>query len=128
VLDENDERQGGLMKISAVELDDTDVIEIFVTAMEGGIGYWAVADSYKWIHLYDEHVLPGISLGDDYVLAVLSDTEGDDFKDLKLTPLFPYSKCLVCKCRASRVTLLSTCVPIAVLGMVFNCCHYISTL
>jgi hypothetical protein len=74
------------MEISAVELDDNDVVEIFVTAMEGGIGYWAVADSYKWMHLYDEHLLPGISLGDDYVLAVLSDTEGDDFKDLKLTP------------------------------------------
>ena len=42
------------MKISAVELDDTDVVEIFVTAMEGGIGYWAVADNYKWMHLYND--------------------------------------------------------------------------
>ena len=75
------------MKISAVELDDTDVVGIFVTAMEGGIGYWAVADNYKWMHLYnDDTYRTAISLGDDYVLAVLSDTEGDDFKDLKLTP------------------------------------------
>ena len=75
------------MKISAVELDDTDVVEIFITAMEGGIGYWAVADNYKWMHLYnDDTYRTAISLGDDYVLAVLSDTEGDDFKDLKLTP------------------------------------------
>lgn len=75
------------MKVSAVELDDNDVVEIFITAMEGGIGYWAVADEYKWRHLYaDDDCTQAISLGDDYVLAVLSDAEGEDFKDLKLTP------------------------------------------
>ena len=75
------------MKISAVELDDNDVVEIFITAMEGGIGYWAIADEYRWKRLYaDEEHTQAISLGDDFVLAVLSDTEGDDFKDVKLTP------------------------------------------
>jgi hypothetical protein len=75
------------MRVLDVELSDNDVVEIFITAMEGGIGYWSVADEYKWRHLYaDNDCTQAISLGDDYVLAVLSDTEGEDFKDLELTP------------------------------------------
>jgi len=75
------------MRILDVELTDTEVVEIFTTAMEGGIGYWAIADEYKWMYLYnDDTYKTAISLGDDMVLAVLSDTEGEDFKDVELTP------------------------------------------
>jgi hypothetical protein len=75
------------MKILDIELSDKEVVSIFTTAMEGGIGYWAIADEYKWMYLYnDDTYTETISLGDDMVLAVLSDTEDDHFKDEKLTP------------------------------------------
>lgn len=75
------------MRVTDVELEDKDIVDIFTTALEGGIGYWAVCDEYKWQYLYEDWnndiVKP---IDDDHVLAVLSDTEGEDFKDVELTP------------------------------------------
>jgi hypothetical protein len=75
------------MRILDVELSDKEVVSIYTTAMEGGIGYWAIADEYKWMYLYEDWnndiVHP---LEPDQVLVVLSDTEETDFKDEELTP------------------------------------------
>lgn len=75
------------MRILDVELTDREVVEIFTTAMEGGIGYWSIADEYRWKYLYEDWENDIVKpLDDDQVLVVLSDTEGDDFKDVELTP------------------------------------------
>lgn len=75
------------MKILDLELSDKEVVNIYTTALEGGIGYWAVCDEYKWQHLYEDWdndiVKP---LDPDQVLVVLSDTEETDFKNEHLTP------------------------------------------
>jgi hypothetical protein len=75
------------MKILDIELSDLEVVNIYTTALEGGIGYWAVCDEYKWQYLYEDWenniVKP---LDPDHVLVVLSDTEDDDFKNEHLTP------------------------------------------
>jgi len=75
------------MKILDLELSDKEVVNIYTTALEGGIGYWAVCDEYKWQHLYEDWdndiVKP---LDPDQVLVVLSDTEENDFENVELTP------------------------------------------
>lgn len=38
------------MKIT-VELDDQIIIDVFNTAMEGGVNYWADFDEYQWLGL-----------------------------------------------------------------------------
>ena len=38
------------MKIT-VELDDQIIIDVFNTAMEGGVNYWAAFDEYQWLGL-----------------------------------------------------------------------------
>jgi len=75
------------MKILDIELSDLEVVNIYTTALEGGIGYWAVADEYKWQYLYEDWEKRIVKpLEPDQVLVVLSDTEDDHFKDEKLTP------------------------------------------
>jgi hypothetical protein len=75
------------MKILDIELSDKEVVSIYTTALEGGIGYWAIADEYKWQYLYDDWENDIVHpLEPDQVLVVLSDTEDDDFKDEQLTP------------------------------------------
>ena len=75
------------MKILDLELSDKEIVNIYTTALEGGIGYWAVCDEYRWQYLYEDYdndiVKP---LDPDQVLVVLSDTEETDFKDEELTP------------------------------------------
>jgi hypothetical protein len=75
------------MKILDIELSDLEVVNIYTTALEGGIGYWAVCDEYRWQYLYEDWengiVKP---LEPDQVLVVLSDTEETDFKNEELTP------------------------------------------
>ena len=75
------------MKILDLELSDKEIVNIYTTALEGGIGYWAVCDEYRWQYLYEDYdndiVKP---LNPDQVLVVLSDTEETDFKDEELTP------------------------------------------
>ncbi len=76
-----------MMRVTDVELDDKDVVEIFTTAMEGGIGYWSIADEYRWLYLYEDWENDIVKpLDDDQVLVVLSDAEGEDFENLELTP------------------------------------------
>ena len=73
------------MRVTDVELEDKDIVEIFTTALEGGIGYWAVCDEYKWQYLYEDWSNDIVKpIDDDHVLAVLSDTEGEDFKDVEI--------------------------------------------
>jgi hypothetical protein len=75
------------MKILDIELSDKEVVSIYTTALEGGIGYWAIADEYKWQYLYEDWENDIVHpLEPDQVLVVLSDTEDDDFKDEQLTP------------------------------------------
>jgi hypothetical protein len=75
------------MKILDIELSDKEVVSIYTTALEGGIGYWAIADEYKWEYLYEDWKNDIVHpLKPDQVLVVLSDTEDDDFKDEQLTP------------------------------------------
>ena len=75
------------MKILDIELNDLEVVNIYTTAMEGGIGYWAIANEYKWMYLYEDWNNDIVNeLDDDQVLVLLSDTEDDDFKDVELTP------------------------------------------
>jgi hypothetical protein len=75
------------MKILDIELSDKEVVSIYTTALEGGIGYWAIADEYKWQYLYEDWKNDIVHpLEPDQVLVVLSDTEDDDFKDEQLTP------------------------------------------
>lgn len=75
------------MKILDLELSDKEVVSIYTTAMEGGIGYWAIANEYKWMYLYEDWNNDIVKeLDDDQVLVLLSDTEDDDFKDVELTP------------------------------------------
>jgi hypothetical protein len=75
------------MKILDIELSDKEVVSIYTTALEGGIGYWAIADEYKWEYLYEDWKNDIVHpLEPDQVLVVLSDTEDDDFKDEQLTP------------------------------------------
>lgn len=75
------------MKILDLELSDKEVVNIYTTAMEGGIGYWAIADEYKWMYLYEDWNNDIVKeLDPDQVLVVLSDTEETDFKDEELTP------------------------------------------
>jgi hypothetical protein len=75
------------MKILDIELSDKEVVNIYTTALEGGIGYWAIADEYKWQYLYEDWENDIVHpLEPDQVLVVLSDTEDDDFKDEQLTP------------------------------------------
>jgi hypothetical protein len=75
------------MKILDIELSDKEVVDIYTTALEGGIGYWAIADEYKWQYLYEDWENDIVHpLEPDQVLVVLSDTEDDDFKDEQLTP------------------------------------------
>lgn len=75
------------MKILDIELSDLEVVNIYTTALEGGIGYWAVCDEYRWQYLYEDWenniVKP---LDPDQVLVVLSDTEETDFENEHLTP------------------------------------------
>lgn len=75
------------MKVLAVELSDNEVVDIYTTAMEGGIGYWAIADEYRWQYLYEDWEKRIVKpLDPDQVLVVLSDTEETDFKNEHLTP------------------------------------------
>ena len=75
------------MKILDIELSDKEVVSIYTTALEGGIGYWAIADEYKWQYLYEDWENDIVHpLEPDQVLVVLSDTEDNDFKDEQLTP------------------------------------------
>jgi hypothetical protein len=75
------------MKILDIELSDKEVVSIYTTALEGGIGYWAIADEYKWQYLYEDWENDIVHpLEPDQVLVVLSDTEDDHFKDEQLTP------------------------------------------
>ena len=75
------------MKILDLELSDKEVVSIYTTAMEGGIGYWAIANEYKWLYLYEDWENDIVhTLEPDQVLVVLSDTEETDFKDEELTP------------------------------------------
>lgn len=75
------------MKILDLELSDLEVVNIYTTAMEGGIGYWAIANEYKWLYLYEDWENDIVhTLEPDQVLVVLSDTEETDFKDEELTP------------------------------------------
>lgn len=75
------------MKILDLELSDKEVVNIYTTALEGGIGYWAIADEYKWQYLYEDWENDIVHpLEPDQVLVVLSDTEDNDFKDEQLTP------------------------------------------
>ena len=75
------------MKILDLEISDKEVVSIYTTAMEGGIGYWAIADEYKWMYLYEDWNNDIVKeLDPDQVLVVLSDTEETDFKDEELTP------------------------------------------
>ena len=75
------------MKILDIELSDKEVVSIYTTALEGGIGYWAIADEYKWQYLYEDWENDIVHpLDPDQVLVVLSDTEDDHFKDEQLTP------------------------------------------
>ena len=75
------------MKILDIEISDKEVVSIYTTALEGGIGYWAIADEYKWQYLYEDWENDIVHpLEPDQVLVVLSDTEDDDFKDEQLTP------------------------------------------
>lgn len=75
------------MKILDIELSDKEVVSIYTTALEGGIGYWAIADEYKWQYLYEDWENDIVhTLEPDQVLVVLSDTEETDFKDEELTP------------------------------------------
>ena len=73
------------MQITEAKLSDEEILTVFITGMEGGIGYWSIAESYRWMHLYDEND-KAKPLDPDQVLVVLSDTEGDDFKMEELTP------------------------------------------
>jgi hypothetical protein len=75
------------MKILDIEISDKEVVSIYTTALEGGIGYWAIADEYRWQYLYEDWENDIVHpLEPDQVLVVLSDTEDDDFKDEQLTP------------------------------------------
>lgn len=75
------------MKILDLELSDKEVVNIYTTAMEGGIGYWAVCDEYKWMYLYEDWNNDIVKeLDPDQVLVVLSDTEENDFENVELTP------------------------------------------
>lgn len=75
------------MKILDLELSDKEVVNIYTTALEGGIGYWAVCDEYRWQYLYEDWENDIVKpLDPDQVLVVLSDTEETDFKDEELTP------------------------------------------
>ena len=75
------------MKILDIDLSDKEVVDIYTTALEGGIGYWAIADEYKWQYLYEDWEKGIVKpLEPDQVLVVLSDTEDDHFKDEELTP------------------------------------------
>lgn len=75
------------MKILEVELSDNEIVDIYTTALEGGIGYWSIAEEYKWEYLYEDFknniVKP---LDDNQVLVVLSDAHGSDFSMIELTP------------------------------------------
>ena len=75
------------MKILDIELSDKEVVSIYTTALEGGIGYWAIADEYKWQYLYEDWENDIVhTIEPDQVLVVLSDTEDNDFKYEQLTP------------------------------------------
>ena len=49
------------------------LFDVFVTALEGGIGYWAVAEEYHWKKDGEEDL--------DGFFAKVSDCEGDTFPD-----------------------------------------------
>lgn len=56
------------------------LFDVFVTALEGGIGYWSVCEKYH------NHTGKG-SYGEDAIsdfYAVISDSEGDDFADERI--------------------------------------------
>ena len=75
------------MKIKDIELSDNEVVNIYTTALEGGIGYWAVCDEYKWQHLYEDWEKDIVKpLDPDQALVVLSDKEETDFENVVLTP------------------------------------------
>jgi hypothetical protein len=75
------------MKILDIELSDLEVVNIYTTALEGGIGYWAVCDEYKWQYLYEDWEKDIVKpLEPDQALVVLSDKEGTDFENVVLTP------------------------------------------
>jgi hypothetical protein len=75
------------MKILDIELSDLEVVNIYTTALEGGIGYWAVCDEYRWQYLYEDWENDIVKeLDPDQVLVVLSDTEDNDFENEHLTP------------------------------------------
>ena len=75
------------MKILDIELSDLEVVNIYTTALEGGIGYWAVCDEYRWQYLYEDWENDIVKeLDPDQVLVVLSDTEETDFQNEHLTP------------------------------------------
>lgn len=76
------------MKILDLELSDKEVVNIYTTALEGGIGYWAVCDEYRWQYLYEDYdndiVKP---LEPDQVLVILHDMEDRSiFANEELTP------------------------------------------
>jgi hypothetical protein len=49
------------------------LFDVFVTALEGGIGYWSVAEAYHWTKDYDA----GSSADDlDGFYAIITDEEG----------------------------------------------------
>jgi hypothetical protein len=53
--------------------------DVITTALEGGIGYWAVASSYRWYHptLDGGTATPGPN-GTANAYATIHETEGDD--------------------------------------------------
>ena len=63
------------------------LFDVFVTALEGGIGYWACADEYHWANKVPE----GESKDDiEGFFAIIHDTEADF--DPEGEPAFPQSK------------------------------------